>query len=818
MSAPSPSDCADLLDGLNPPQRAAVLHREGPLLVLAGPGSGKTRVITRRAAYLVQTGVAPSQILCITFTNKAADEMKRRIAALGAARGMWVCTFHALAVRLMRLYPQECKVKLGFSIYDDAEQTRLIKAAMQACHVNPDIDRPDRMAALISSAKNDLLTPREFEASARYSEQLTAARVYAAYQKLLDEQNAVDFDDLLMRVARMLRTHADVCEQLNQRFQFVLVDEYQDTNFAQYLIAQQLSRMHGNLCVTGDPDQSIYAWRGANIDNILNFERDHPSARVVKLEQNYRSSGVIVRAASRLIAANLTRKSKQIWTENALGEPIDLRAFFDGEQEAADIAATIVREHAAGRPFSDFAIFYRANAVSRGLEDALRMRQVPYRIARGVEFYSRREIKDLLAYLRLLVNPFDELALLRAINTPARGIGKTTLDRLQSVIAQRGATPLEVLRRADQEPTLRSAAPRLLGFAALLDRLQPAADESVPDTVSRVLTQSGLEASLKEEDAEDGEDRLANAQELVTAASAYAQRSEAPTLEEFLQSVALTSDQDAVDESAGVVMLMTLHAAKGLEFPFVFLVACEQGLLPHENSLRAGQIEEERRLCFVGMTRARERLVLTHAAQRRLRGVLTPRARSEFLLELPAELTRQVDRTMHDDSSTRWQRRAARDEPDGRQAYGAASGPDELGYDARAANAPLRQRAQRRLFDDGAAEPVYSPDDPTPGAPPPRGPAEVTIRGLVARHDGQAQALRRGPDPGDSAGAGADPREHQVRRQRSKDVRAREYADRALVTAKRMPHALGTSAVDADRAARAAAVHALRAAELGQFV
>ncbi|MFO0837003.1 MAG: UvrD-helicase domain-containing protein [Phycisphaerae bacterium] len=721
----SPAHSALLAD-LNEPQRTAVTHRDGPLLVLAGPGSGKTRVITRRAAYLVHGGVPPRNVLCITFTNKAADEMKRRIEALGVARGMWVCTFHALCVRLLREFGELGRVRSGFSIYDEADQRALIKQAMAECRVNPDTTRPEAVAAAISKLKNDLVTPGEAASRADYFEERTIARVYEAYERLMIARNAVDFDDLLMRVALVLRSRGDVAERLNIRFQYVLVDEYQDTNHAQYLIAHHLSRFHENLCVTGDPDQSIYAWRGANLSNILDFERDHPRAKVVRLEQNYRSTQAIVRAASAVIARNKKRKPKELWTENEPGEPIVIREYEEGRDEAVGIAANIAEERRAGRPFGDFAIFYRVNAISRGLEEALRDQGIHYRVARGVAFYERREIKDVLAYLRLLVNPSDEVALLRVINTPTRGIGKTTIDRVTDAIAQTGWTPLDVLRRAADFPTLQSAAARLGKFAALIDALATFAAGSVAETVSNVLTLSGLEAALKKESEEDGEDRLANVQELVTAATTYEEGAEEPTLADFLQRVALTSDQDAVDESAGVVMLMTLHAAKGLEFPFVFIVGFEQGLLPHENSLRGRDrdIEEERRLCFVGITRARQRLVISHARQRLLRGMMTPQTASEFLYELPPEVTRSEHVSAADEFDNEMDRSGADDELDGGSPERDETGGTGRGTHDRGAigggaggarvDSRLRTSSRRRRDSD---EPAFTMDDPTRGAP-----------------------------------------------------------------------------------------------------
>jgi len=626
---------AALVAELNEPQRQAVLHEDGPLLVVAGPGSGKTRVITHRAACLVQRGIPPQNILAITFTNKAADEMRRRLAILGVAHGMWVYTFHALGARLLRELGPLAGVHPGFTIYDDTDSARVIRQAMEESGIEQSRLSVETAAAAISGAKARLLTPQHFlERAATAQDELLAA-VYATYQRLLEQRNAVDFDDLLMRVALVLEEHADIRARLNVRFRHVLIDEYQDTNHAQYLIARDLSRDHRNICVSGDPDQSIYAWRGADIRNILEFERDFPDARIIRLEQNYRSTGHILAVADRLIVHNRRRKHKKLWTTNPAGAPVLVWHFDDGIQEAERVATRIAELHRRGRNWNEMAIFYRVNALSRGFEEALRARGIPYRIARGIEFYNRKEIRDVLAYLRLLVNPADEVALLRVINTPARGVGATTVSRLRELARDSGRPVLEIVRQAEQFPQLRKAVPRLQPFVRLLDELQPLVQRGVARAVSEVLLRSGLEELFRQEKERGGEDRLANVQELVSAARRYEQDAFEPTLAEFLSRVSLVSDQDAVDEQAGQVLLMTLHAAKGLEFPVVFIAGLEQGLLPHERALAGeGDLEEERRLCFVGMTRAREELYLTTCRQRLVRGSKTPRSLSQFLLEI----------------------------------------------------------------------------------------------------------------------------------------------------------------------------------------
>lgn len=694
----TPAD--DPFADLNPPQREAVAHRDGPLLVIAGPGSGKTRVITRRAAHLTRSGVAPSSILAITFTNKATDEMRRRILALGVGRGMWVYTFHALGARLLREFGSLAGVQPGFTIYDELDQLRAVKRALEITRVGESV-KPEQCLAKISSAKNQLRRPQDLEQSAGFFEDRAIARVYAAYEAILQQANAVDFDDLLSRVALLLRDDAGLCAQLSHHFQYILIDEYQDTNYAQYLIAKQLARTHRNLCVTGDPDQSIYRWRGADLNNILDFENDYPEARVVRLEQNYRSSARILRVAASLIAQNRHRKPKLLWTENDAGDAVRVWQFADGRGEAAQLADAIVEERGAGRAYGDIAILFRVAALSRGVEEALRARGIPYKVVRGVAFFQRAEIKDTVAYLRLIVNPRDDVALLRVINNPPRGIGDKSIRRVLQAATESGRCVFDTLRDGPALGLTPKTTLAIERFVAIVDGLSGLRSVSVATALRSVLSVSGLEEALRREDQEGSEERLANVEELITEAVLHDAEADSPSLSAFLERISLTSDQDAVDPSAGVVLLMTLHAAKGLEFPVVFIAGIEQGTLPHERSLREGDVEEERRLLFVGITRARERLFLSYAAQRLLRGVLLPRSVSEFLAEISGDGTQEQrfgDAPRWGDS--RWRNEGEFRSP--RSAFADAVGDE------------FASRSRRSFH--ATEEPVFSPDDPVGGA------------------------------------------------------------------------------------------------------
>ncbi|MCA9244568.1 MAG: UvrD-helicase domain-containing protein [Phycisphaerales bacterium] len=746
-----------ILEGLNEPQREAVAHQEGPLLVLAGPGSGKTRVITRRAARLARDAAPASAILAITFTNKAADEMRRRITALGAGAGMWICTFHSLGARLLRAYGQRIGVEPGFSIYDEADRKQTMKSAMEEASVGGHVLTVDKAIHAISAAKNELRTPAGYEVTARDFNERMIARVYEAYEALLKKQNAADFDDLLLKPAQMLGEDDDLRRMLNQRFQYLLIDEYQDTNHAQYLVARRLSELNQNICATGDPDQSIYGWRGANLDNILDFERDYPDTRVVRLEQNYRSTGAILRAASTVIRANRRRKDKELWTEGDDGEPLRVWRFASGSDESEHIAQNIVAMSQDGVDYADFAIMYRVNAVSRGVEDALRARRIPYRIIRGVEFYNRREIRDTVAYLRVLMNPRDEQALLRIINTPARGIGKKTIERLLIAAQNADETLLATIRRAHDVPGVaKGTAKKLRSFVTLLDRLSDHVEGPLDALVGQVLEQSGYEQYLREAEDDSSEDRLANVMELVTVAARYQQEEPDGDLDGFLARVSLTSDQDAVDPNAGCVQLMTLHAAKGLEFPVVFLVGVEQGLLPHERSLSGpfgvdeASLEEERRLFFVGLTRAMRRLHISYADMRAIRGRLTPRSASQFVGELPdsAAVVETISRATFRDARSRYNDQdAVWDEAEFAPA-------DEAGQTSRRRGG-FRPRPERR-FEFQQTETYFSVDDPTTGAAPTeRGRYADWSAGTWVRHDslGVGQVIWIQPSSGQTRAA-----------------------------------------------------------------
>jgi DNA helicase II / ATP-dependent DNA helicase PcrA len=639
----------DLLDDLNESQQQAVTHIDGPLLVLAGAGSGKTRVITRRVAYLVSQGVAPESILAITFTNKAAGEMRDRVIELNTPPGSLVCTFHSLCARLLRDYARQAGLSPNYTIYDRDDQLKVAKRALEAAETSEGYFTPARAHGAISNAKNQLRTAEGFAANAGDFYERNLAKVYAAYEKELAENNALDFDDLLMRVAFLLRDHEEIRTELTDRFQYVLIDEYQDTNHAQYLIAHTIAAAHNNLCATGDPDQSIYAWRGADINNILEFEKDYPGAAVIRLEENYRSLQPILTAASNLIGHNVNRKPKRLFTNRTGGEPVEVITVDDEHAEARQLAERIEQYRMAGGSYGDVAVFYRVNSLSRVLEEALLRRGIAYHIARGVEFYNRKEIKDVLAYLKLLINPADDVSCGRIINTPTRGIGATTIKRISAYAMQHGLSLFEGACQAEHIPTL-SAGPtkKVLAFANMIRTLQGQLDRPVRMILADVYRDSGMEALFGRGD-EDARQARSNVEELISSAAEFDEEDE-HGLAEYLHSISLVSDVDGLDESRGAVTLMTLHAAKGLEFPVVFMVGCEEGLLPFERAdepeeQNPDKAEEERRLAFVGMTRAQQKLTLMTARTRTVRGQRMPAAASRFLNEIGDQDVLRTDKT-----------------------------------------------------------------------------------------------------------------------------------------------------------------------------
>ena len=644
MTTPS---TADLLAGLNSPQREAVLCTSGPLLILAGPGSGKTRVIAHRIAYLVaEQGVPARRVVAVTFTNKAAREMRDRVAALlgGEADGLTLGTFHAVCARWLRIDGAAIGLDRGFVIYDSADQQAVVKAAMVELQLDPKRHTSQSVLGTISRAKNELIGPDAYAGQvASYYEEIVA-RVYERYQAMLTRNNAVDFDDLLGRTVALFREHPAVQEKYAERYLHVLVDEFQDTNVAQYVLAKQLASVHGNICVVGDPDQSIYSWRSADIRNIMNFERDFPATQIVFLEQNYRSTQTILEVAHAVISQNRQRKEKRLWTENSQGAPVVYYEAYDENEEAEFVVQEARRLAREGVRPGGIAVMYRTNAQSRSLEEACVRLGMRYRLVGGTRFYERREVKDVLAYLRLLHNPVDTISLLRVLNVPPRGIGDRSVQELARWAAERDAPLIEAVRAAAAED---AEAPRFQARTAgalrrFVEVLEELAAESLsaplPSLVESVLERTGYRAYLQA-DEEDGEERWANALELLTVAEQYAELAGDDALLAFLEDVALVSDVDTLKEGLDAVTLITLHAAKGLEFPMVFMTGMEEGVLPHMRSFDdPDQMEEERRLCYVGMTRARERLYMVRAFRRSLMGMSTANPPSRFLRDIPEHL------------------------------------------------------------------------------------------------------------------------------------------------------------------------------------
>ncbi len=758
-------DTDSLLKDLTEPQRAAATHVDGPLLIVAGAGSGKTRVITRRVAYLISQGIAPWSVLAITFTNKAAGEMKERVSHtlgrqvrdFGRLDQPWplICTFHSLCLRILRHYAPRIGLAPNFSVYDSADQNKVIKEAIKELDISSENFSPGTVHATISNSKNTLTTPEQFAGNARDFYHRTVARVYSKYQAMLTQNNALDFDDLLLKAVNSFREHGDVLAELQERFQYILIDEYQDTNHAQYMLAHLLARKRRNICVVGDPDQSIYAWRGADLKNILDFEKDYPDAQVIRLEQNYRSTKTILSIASQLIAKNIYRKEKSLWTENPQGEPAEV-SFCQDEHDEAMVVMRRLREFNEKQkiPWSEMAIFYRMNSLSRVMEEALFKNQIPYQIARGVEFYNRKEIKDVLAYLRVIANPADEVSLSRIVNVPTRGLGDASLKLFQAESFAKRITLFEALGQAQQIAGVSTRAanaatkfvemvnswrklagvdriPRATGTrmtpstgtpgegggggssqnaplpeapsltlprstgggdktgtdvgtegedigglfgneeewdAAPADEIEdvpfapfdePITEESLaaeqtihPDGPGRiqklmedVVRVSGMEAHLKKAGDQD-ESELKNVEELISAANEFDKENPRATLHDYLAQVSLVGDVDHLGGGEGSVTLMTLHAAKGLEFPVVAIIGLEDGILPHSRARgNLDELEEERRLLFVGITRAQQRLILTKAQVRTVRGLRERTIPSPFLNELPAKDLKLDDRS-----------------------------------------------------------------------------------------------------------------------------------------------------------------------------
>jgi DNA helicase-2/ATP-dependent DNA helicase PcrA len=629
------------LADLNPAQREAVLHTEGPVLVVAGAGSGKTRVLTRRIAHLLgAVGVKPPEILAITFTNKAAGEMRERVGDLVGppARAAWVMTFHAACGRILRREAQRLGYRSNFTIYDQADQIRLVRRCLEELERDPKRFTPRGIHSQISNAKNTLVGPDEYtERVASFYDQ-TVAEVYDLYQKRLFASNAVDFDDMLFLTVDVLERFPEAREKWQEAFHYVLVDEYQDTNHAQYRLLQLLAEKHRNVFAVGDPDQSIYGFRGADIRNVLEFEHDFPGSYSIALEQNYRSTQHILDAANGVISHNRERKEKNLWSELGDGDPVRVIEVEDEHAEARYVAAEIALLVEEGFSGSEVAVFYRTNAQSRVLEDVLVRQGIAYQVIGGPRFYERAEIKDLVAYLQVLDNPYDGVSLLRIANRPRRGIGDSSLARLQTWADQREISLWEATAEAENAGVGAAPQKALKQFRATIESLMSAAQElEVPELIEEVLQRSGYMESLEAERTIEAQGRMENLQELVSVAREWREHTETEdkTLSAFLQEISLYSDQDAIRGDTSLVTLMTLHNAKGLEFRAVYLIGMEEGIFPHSRSIEEQGIEEERRLCYVGMTRAQERLTLLHASSRMLYGGRNHNLPSRFLDEVP---------------------------------------------------------------------------------------------------------------------------------------------------------------------------------------
>ena len=631
----------DLLESLNPVQRKAVQHTEGPLLLLSGAGSGKTRVITHRIAYLIRHhDVSPYNILAVTFTNKAAGEMRSRLENLigSISQHLWAATFHSTCARILRKDIERLGYSRSFTIYDTADQLTLIKEILKRLQLRESDVHPKAILSTISKAKNELTTPEMYAKTVSDFFEERVELIYRMYQDSLRENNALDFDDLIMLTVNLLESRSDVLEFYQSKFRYILIDEYQDTNHSQYRLVNALAKKHRNICAVGDDDQSIYSWRGADINNILDFERDYPNTTVLRLEQNYRSTQNILEAAYEVVRNNSMRTEKKLWTQNKMGECIRCFEALDENEEANVVLREIERWREKGVKYGECVIFYRINAQSRTFEDALRKANIPYQIVGSVRFYERLEIKNIMAYLRVIANPADTISLRRIINVPRRGIGETTLQRLEIFARAADISLLKAIKRVGEVATLREAErDKVRIFAQLIESFK--AEDSAAHTIEQLLNRSGYLKSLMQEGTIEAQSRVENVRELVTAAVEYDERETEPTLAGFLEMITLVADIDTMDDKSDVVTLMTLHSAKGLEFPIVFMVGMEEGLLPHQRSFSSeAELEEERRLCYVGITRAKEQVYMIYARERRQYGYTEHSIPSCFIEEIPHEL------------------------------------------------------------------------------------------------------------------------------------------------------------------------------------
>ncbi|MCX7923691.1 MAG: DNA helicase PcrA [Clostridia bacterium] len=635
----------DLLKGLNKEQKEAVLHVDGPLLILAGAGSGKTRVLTHRIAHLIkEEGVHPTSIMAITFTNKAAKEMKERIEKLvgDVSENIWVSTFHSSCVRILRRDIDKLGYDRSFVIFDTGDQQTVVKDCLKELNLNDKNFPPRSVLEMIGRAKDELTEPRTFTNMYASDFRMSkVAQIYELYQKKLRQNNALDFDDIIMLTIKLFLENPPVLSYYQHRFKYILVDEYQDTNTAQYSLISLLAQEHKNLCVVGDDDQSIYGWRGANIRNILDFEKEFKNAKVIKLEQNYRSTQTILDAANQVIRNNAGRKNKSLWTDNGEGDRIKRQECDNEHAEAMYVAGEIRKlTRQEDRQYKDCAILYRTNAQSRVLEEMFMREGLPYKIVGGLKFYDRKEIKDLIAYLRLIQNPSDNISLKRIINVPKRGIGSATVDKAEEEANRRGSSIFSVVSMASEVPELGRAAARLENFVTLISKFRVFKETmKVSELMEEVIEQSGITKELEAEDTEEARGRIENVKELISVAMEFEEQSEEKGLEAFLAHVSLVSDIDNFEEETDSVIMMTLHSAKGLEFPVVFMVGMEEGVFPGYRSMTDdNEVEEERRLCYVGITRAREKLYMTNAHCRTLFGNTSYNKVSRFIKEIPEEL------------------------------------------------------------------------------------------------------------------------------------------------------------------------------------